>query len=136
MFQKLSRSSAGPRRKESTNCEGRENATGSEEIPEKEEKIAEEPVRLEVSDVLDLHSFAPRDILAVVEAYLEEARARGFSSVRIIHGKGTGTQRARVHALLSRTPFVGTFQDAPLEVGSWGATVVWFRDEIRQGKPS
>ena len=136
MFQKLSRSSAGPRRKESTNCEGRENATGSEEIPEKEEKIAEEPVRLEVSDVLDLHSFAPRDILAVVEAYLEEARARGFSSVRIIHGKGTGAQRARVHALLSRTPFVGTFQDAPLEAGSWGATVVWFRDEIRQGKPS
>ena len=96
----------------------------------------EEPYRLEINDVLDLHSFAPKDVFAVVEAYLEEARARGFSTVRIIHGKGSGAQRARVHALLSRTPFVETFQDAPLEAGSWGATVVWFCSESRQGKSS
>ena len=94
----------------------------------------EEPYRLEISDVLDLHSFLPKDVPAVVEAYLEEAHARGFSTVRIVHGKGTGAQRAQVRALLSRTPFVETFQDAPLEAGSWGATVVWFRGESRTGK--
>ena len=87
---------------------------------------AEEPFQLDVTDVLDLHAFAPRDILAVVEAYLEEARLKGFSTVRIIHCKGTGTQRARVQGLLSRTPWVIAFEDAPLEAGSWGATVVWF----------
>jgi len=87
---------------------------------------AVEPFQLEVTNVLDLHAFAPRDILVVVEAYLEEARLKGFSTVSIIHGKGTGTHRARVQSLLSRTLWVIAFEDAPLGAGSWGATVVWF----------
>jgi dsDNA-specific endonuclease/ATPase MutS2 len=86
----------------------------------------EVPIRLEITDVLDLHTFAPRDIPAVVETYLGEARAKGFASVRLIHGKGTGVQRARVRSVLNRTPFVSQFEDAPMEAGSWGATVVWF----------
>lgn len=85
-----------------------------------------QPVPLEVTDVLDLHTFAPREIPQVVETYLQEARAKGYSSVRIIHGKGTGTQRARVRSVLQQTPFVASFGDAPAEAGSWGATVVWF----------
>jgi dsDNA-specific endonuclease/ATPase MutS2 len=90
-----------------------------------------EPVQLEVTDVLDLHTFAPRDVLPVVEAYLEEARAKGFETVRIIHGKGKGVQRARVQAALSRTPFVESFQDGPMGAGGWGATIVWFRPRER-----
>ena len=81
---------------------------------------------LEVTDVLDLHTFLPKDIPAVVETYLEEARAKGIRTVRIIHGRGKGVQRARVHSVLRQTPFVESFQDAPLEAGGWGATVVWF----------
>jgi len=94
--------------------------------PEGEPWESGEPVRLEVTDVLDLHTFAPRDIPVVVEAYLEEARAKGFETVRIIHGKGKGVQRARVQAMLSRTPFVASFQDGPMGAGGWGATIVWF----------
>jgi dsDNA-specific endonuclease/ATPase MutS2 len=90
------------------------------------EGLPSQPVRLEVTDVLDLHSFAPREVKAVVETYLEEARIKGFSTVRIIHGKGIGTQREMVRAVLSRTAFVASFQDAPAEAGGWGATVVWF----------
>lgn len=81
---------------------------------------------VEVTDVLDLHTFLPKDIPGVVETYLAEARAKGFSTVRLIHGRGKGVQRARVRSVLSRTPFVESFQDAPLEAGGWGATVVWF----------
>ncbi len=84
------------------------------------------PFPLEVTDVLDLHSFSPREVKAVVETYLEEARARGLATVRIIHGKGAGVQRNQVRSVLSRTPFVVAFEDAPMEAGSWGATVVWF----------
>lgn len=87
-----------------------------------------EPVRLEVTDILDLHTFSPRDIKDLVETYLEEARARGFSTVRIIHGKGTGTQREMVRSILSRSTFVARYQDAPAEAGGWGATIVWFTD--------
>ena len=88
---------------------------------------SQEPIRLEVTDVLDLHTFVPREVTSVVETYLAEARAKGFSTVRIIHGKGTGTQRAMVHAVLNRTAFVASFEDAPAEAGGWGATVAWLR---------
>lgn len=82
-----------------------------------------EPVELEITDVLDLHQFAPRDVRRVVEAYLEEARARGFRHVRIVHGKGVGVQREMVRAALARAPFVEHFSDAPAEAGGWGATI-------------
>jgi dsDNA-specific endonuclease/ATPase MutS2 len=88
---------------------------------------SDEVVVLEITDVLDLHTFAPRDTPVVVEAYLEEARAKGFETVRIIHGKGKGVQRAVVQSALRRTPFVESFQDAPMGGGGWGATVVWFK---------
>jgi len=82
-----------------------------------------EPVRLEITDALDLHAFSPRDVRRVVEEYLNEARARGFRQVRIIHGKGVGVQREAVRTVLARTPFVEHFADAPPEAGGWGATV-------------
>lgn len=85
-----------------------------------------EPVTLPIEDFLDLHTFAPRDIPAAVEAYLEEAYARGFDDVRIIHGRGIGFQRERVRAILLQTPFVAQFVDAPPEAGGWGATMVHF----------
>jgi hypothetical protein len=44
-----------------------------------------EPFDVEITDSLDLHAFQPRDVKRVVEAYLDEAIAKGFQLVRIIH---------------------------------------------------
>lgn len=88
------------------------------------EQPFEEPVRLPIEDVLDLHAFAPKEIASVVEEYLWECRQAGMQEVRLIHGKGTGTQRAIVRRLLTSHPDVLSFADAPLEAGGWGATVV------------
>lgn len=88
------------------------------------EEPFEEPVRLPIEDVLDLHAFAPKEIASVVEEYLTECRENGLLEVRLIHGKGTGTQRAIVRRLLMNHPDVLSFADAPLETGGWGATVV------------
>lgn len=82
-----------------------------------------EPVRLEITDVFDLHSIAPRDVERVVHEYLAEAQRAGFRSVRIIHGKGQGVQRRLVQSILARTPFVRDYTDAPPQSGGWGATV-------------
>jgi dsDNA-specific endonuclease/ATPase MutS2 len=90
----------------------------------------DEPVRVPIEDALDLHTFAPRDIPSVVDEYLHEARRAGFREVRVIHGRGTGTQRAIVQALLARHPLVAAFTDAPPERGGWGATVVSLRDQL------
>ena len=83
-----------------------------------------EPVRIPITDVFDLHSVPPRDVEAVVEAYLEEARALGLKALRIIHGRGIGVQRETVRRVLARTPFIADYRDAPAEAGGWGATVV------------
>ncbi len=85
------------------------------------------PQTVEIGDVFDLHPFAPRDVRAAVEAYLEEAHARGFRFVRIIHGRGIGVQREAVRKVLAKTTFVESFHDAPAEAGGWGATVVTLR---------
>ena len=87
----------------------------------------DEPVSLPIEDSLDLHAFAPKDVRPVVEEYLKEAAARGFSEVRLIHGRGTGLQRAGVQRLLAGHPLVARFFDAPPERGGWGATVVVLR---------
>ncbi len=83
-----------------------------------------DPVILPIEDALDLHAFAPRDVRSVVDEYLRQARARGFREVRLIHGKGTGTQRAIVQSALADHPAVLRFFDGPPERGGWGATVV------------
>jgi len=87
----------------------------------------EEPLAIPIEDSLDLHTFRPAEIRSVVEEYLAAAQARGFTEVRVIHGRGTGHQRAMVRSLLSGHPLVVTFADAPAERGGWGATVVILR---------
>ena len=87
----------------------------------------EEPIRIPITDVFDLHTVQPKEVAVVVEAYLEEANRLGLKALRIIHGRGIGVQRQIVRAVLARTPFVIAFDDAPPEAGGWGATVVKLR---------
>lgn len=86
-----------------------------------------EPVELPLEDVLDLHPFQPKEIRSVVEEYLTQCCEASFPVVRLIHGKGKGVQRESIRSLLARLPFVQSFHDAPLEAGSWGATIVYLR---------
>jgi len=95
----------------------------------------DEPLRIPITDVFDLHTVQPKEVEAVVEAYLEEAGRLGLTTIRIVHGRGIGVQRAIVRAVLGRTPFVLAYQDAPPELGGWGATVVKLRPSSA-GSPS
>ena len=82
------------------------------------------PVPLPITGELDLHTFHPRDLGELIPAYLAECVARGIHEVRVVHGKGTGTLRTTVHALLRRSPLVQSFRPGDEHSGSWGATVV------------
>ena len=62
------------------------------------------PVVVPIEDALDLHAFVPREIPSVVESYLEAALEAGFREVRLIHGRGRGVQRRRVHEGPGREP--------------------------------
>lgn len=81
-------------------------------------------VHIPVTDIFDLHTIAPRDVKAAVEAYLEAAREAGLTALRIIHGRGIGFQRETVRSILRGTPYVLHFSDAPGEAGGWGATII------------
>ena len=85
----------------------------------------DEPVRIPIEEVIDLHGFAPRDVVSVVEEYLRAAREAGFTQVRLIHGRGRGVQRADIQRLLRDHPLVDEYWDAP--ESHLGATLVRLR---------
>jgi DNA-nicking Smr family endonuclease len=99
-----------------------------------DDEAPDDPIAvLEIEDAIDLHGFQPRDVLDVVEDYLEAARDKGFREVRLIHGRGKGVQRAQVRALLASHPNVEHFADAPAARGGWGATVVLLKGKTDEG---
>jgi len=85
------------------------------------------PIEIPVEDSIDLHPFPPRDVPDVVDAYLEVAVGKGFTEVRLIHGRGIGVQRDRVLKLLAHHPLVSGFHDAPADRGGWGATIAYLK---------
>jgi DNA-nicking Smr family endonuclease len=87
----------------------------------------EAPVPLPITGELDLHTFRPSDLGELLPAYFAECATRGIYEVRVVHGKGTGTLRTTVHALLRRLPEVETFRSGDERSGSWGATLVTLR---------
>lgn len=86
-----------------------------------------ELLELPIDGVLDLHTFSPRDLPDLLDDYLDACLDKGIVEVRIIHGKGQGILRDRVRSILKRHPKVESFSQAPLEAGSWGATLVRLR---------
>jgi DNA-nicking Smr family endonuclease len=85
-----------------------------------------DPVRIEITNELDLHAFQPREVGDLLVEYLSECQKLGILHVRVIHGKGTGTLRSGVHAALSKMPIVESWTwPAAANGGGWGAT--WVR---------
>jgi DNA-nicking Smr family endonuclease len=81
----------------------------------------DDPVIVPIEDAIDLHAFAPRDVVSVVDEYLHAAWQAGHQQVRLIHGRGIGAQRAAVQRLLASHALVERYWDAP--ESSLGATV-------------
>lgn len=84
----------------------------------------EAAVPLPITGELDLHTFRPVDLGELLPTYLTECQTRGIQTVRIVHGKGTGTLRETVHAFLRRSPLVKNFRSGDEHTGGWGATIV------------
>jgi len=85
------------------------------------------PVKMPIEDVLDLHTFKPKEIPDLLGDYFDACIDEGIYSVRIIHGKGRGILKDRVRRLLQKHPMVASMRNAPLDAGGWGATLVELR---------
>jgi DNA-nicking Smr family endonuclease len=86
-----------------------------------------DPVPLPLDGRLDLHLFQPRDVPALLDAYLPECRAAGVLQLEIVHGKGTGVLGRQVRALLERREDVLRYAVADESRGGWGVTLVTLR---------
>ena len=94
-------------------------------IEEAAEKVSQrEPVVITPGDTLDLHTFSPKEVVSLLDEFIDLSQKAEIKLVKIIHGKGTGALRRRVHSLLARDPRVVTFYHAPRKSGDWGATLV------------
>ncbi|HKS25616.1 MAG TPA: Smr/MutS family protein [Thermoanaerobaculia bacterium] len=76
-----------------------------------------------IEDSIDLHAFLPKDVRDVALDYLVAAHERGFTEVRLIHGRGRGVQRALIQQMLRSLDFVQRWHDD----AHLGATIVVFR---------
>jgi DNA mismatch repair protein MutS2 len=59
-----------------------------------------------------------------LDQYLDDAFMAGLPTVHIVHGKGTGTLRRAVHAVLTKHPLVKSFRLADYGEGDYGVTIV------------
>ena len=90
------------------------------------------PVKIPITDEIDLHTFRPEEVADLLDDYFRACIKKNIVVVRVIHGKGTGALKKRVHAVLKNNPRVTAFRDAAPEAGGWGATLV----ELKAALPS
>ena len=86
---------------------------------------SDELVEFQISDELDLHTFRPSELGELIPDYVGLCLQRDILRIRIIHGKGIGTLRETVHAILGKDSRVLRFELAGQEEGGWGATIAW-----------
>jgi len=76
---------------------------------------------------VDLRGMDSVEAITVMERYLDEAMRSNLASVRIIHGKGTGTLRAAVQQALRKNKYVKKFRLGVYGEGEDGVTIAEFR---------
>ena len=72
---------------------------------------------------LDVRGSRVHVVESMIPQFIDRAFMQGLTSVRIIHGEGTGALRQAVRDILAREPHVETFQPAPRNAGGNGVTV-------------
>jgi len=86
------------------------------------------PIEIPIDGILDLHTFKPSEVKDLIIDYLDACYNRGIFIVKIIHGKGKGILKNKVHSVLRKIPKISSFHLAEENQGSWGATIVYLKN--------
>ncbi|MCX4334304.1 MAG: Smr/MutS family protein [Bacteroidales bacterium] len=89
-----------------------------------DESISER--KLNFHTELDVRGERVNDAIEKVMRYVDDAIMLNMSSVRIIHGKGTGALREEIQKFLRSTPGVSSVTDEHIQFGGTGVTIVHF----------
>ncbi len=79
-----------------------------------------------MSSEIDLRGMDSVEAICVLERYMDEAMRANLPTVRIIHGKGTGTLRTAVQQALRKNKFVKKFRLGVYGEGEDGVTIAEF----------
>lgn len=79
-----------------------------------------------IANEVDLRGMDSIEAICVLERYMDEAMRSNHKTVRIIHGKGTGTLRTAVHQTLRKNRFVKSFRLGVYGEGEDGVTIAEF----------
>ena len=82
---------------------------------------------MSVSSEINLIGKTTDEALALLDKYLDDAYIAHLSSVRIVHGKGTGALRKAVHGLLKRTKTIAEYHLGEFGEGDAGVTIATFK---------
>ena len=82
--------------------------------------------KLNFSTEMDVRGERLNDAIEKVTRYVDDAIMVGVSSVRIIHGKGTGVLRDELQKLIRTMPGVASVRDEHIQFGGTGVTIVTF----------
>lgn len=76
-----------------------------------------------ISPEIDLHGKTADEAIYLLDNYLDRAVLSGLSSVRIVHGKGTGTLRRVLQEHLKNHPQIKSYRNADATEGGIGVTI-------------
>ena len=80
-----------------------------------------------ISYEISLRGKTVDEALSQLDKYLDDAYLSHMPSVRVVHGKGTGTLRNAVHAYLRKLSYVDSYRLGEYGEGDSGVTVVTFK---------
>lgn len=91
-------------------------------------KNKDEIIHVPIDGTLDLHMFAPREVADLLEEYIRACIEKEIYEIKIIHGKGKGILRSKVHSILKKHPLVREYR---LDSGAsgWGASLAYLKRE-------
>jgi tRNA(Ile)-lysidine synthase len=90
----------------------------------KDKEKLQKPLTKTVDSELRLRRLTVEEALWRLDGYLYDAFMAGLSSVRIVHGKGTGALRYAVHESLAKHPLVKSYRLGGHGEGGYGVTIV------------
>ena len=80
-----------------------------------------------MSTEVNLIGMTTDEAISILDKYLDDAYLAHLSSVRVVHGRGTGALKNAVHAHLKRQKYVKSYRLGNFGEGDTGVTIVEFK---------
>ena len=94
-------------------------------LPQKQDAVLDIKIsNTQVSNEIDLRGRQSDDAIIELEKYLDQALYSNWNEVRVIHGKGTGALRKKIHDYLRKKTHIKSFRLGKVGEGDTGVTVI------------